>query len=82
MRRKLTIGRWTAELYQRAIYLHRGPNPDCDTCFGRGGYDVGGWVGEDGDVTVDPETEMCGCWNPDGWRIPLWFRSRVASEPF
>ncbi len=77
MRRKLAIGRWTVELYQRAIYAHRGPNPECLTCFGLGGIEVGGTVGEDGEVTIDPETELCPCWNPDGYRIPLWRRRPV-----
>ena len=90
MRRKYTIGRWTAELYQRAIYAYRGPDPCCVECLGFGGIEVGGievggTVGEHGDVTADPETVLCRCWNPDGIRIPLWRRPRrqyATGAPF
>lgn len=82
MHRTITIGRWMAELYDRAIHIHRGPDPDCWDCAGAGGFEVGGALGEDGEVCVDPETELCDCWDPTGIRIPLWRKPRLTVEPF
>ncbi|MGW2861870.1 hypothetical protein [Streptomyces sp. NPDC001205] len=76
------FGRWTAELYQRAIYLQQQPKPKCPTCGGTGALEVGG--GYVLDHTWQPDTEPCPCWDPfRTWRLPLWPRSqRTETEPF
>lgn len=79
MHRTIRFGRWTAELYQRAIYLTRGPDRSCPDCRGEGGIEVGHRITDGGDVDYD--TDVCGCWDPAGIRIPLW-RRRQVGVPF
>jgi len=71
----IRFGRWTLEVYQRAIQIIRGPHPECPVCAGHGGYEVAlnHW---------EAETELCECWDPSPIiRIPLWFR-RTERVPF
>lgn len=76
--RPITIGRWRIELYRRAIFIVRGPKPNCPTCDGTGGYEVP----TANHATHGPEIDLCHCWNPGtGIRIPLLPR-RTITEPF
>lgn len=76
MNRKITFGRWTAELYQRAIHVTREPDPHCPNCAGS----RGGWIpyGDDADW------DECSCLDQlRTWRLPLWPGARTtAEEPF
>ncbi|GAA2630044.1 hypothetical protein [Streptomyces axinellae] len=68
----LTLGRWTAELYGRALHIYRLPKRNCRDCHGEGAAPV---VAEGPSFEV--EYDLCGCWNPDrSIRIPLAPRSR------
>ncbi|GHB55970.1 hypothetical protein GCM10010331_49810 [Streptomyces xanthochromogenes] len=76
----IRIGRWTAELYQRAIYLQQRPKPNCPECGGVGAVEVGG--GYVLDHTWEPDSAPCPCWDPyRAKRIPLWRRAKIV-EPF
>lgn len=76
MSRKLTIGRWTVELYHRAVHLTRQPDPKCPDCAGS----QGGWIRYGGDAGWDE----CPCLDQlRTWRLPLWpGRPVTAEEPF
>lgn len=76
MQRTITIGRWMAELHRRAIHITRGPSRRCPKCHGEGGSEWGGDLNADGTLASDWEVELCDCWNPIGFRISLWRRSR------
>ena len=75
----ITLGRWTAELYGRALHIYRRPDPNCHHCHGEGGYEVL----TDGPAPA-PDYDLCTCWNPDrGLRIPLAPKRRRQMEvPF
>jgi len=68
MSHSITIRRWRLELSQRAIHLVRQPDPNCPDCAGDGGYQVS----EHGIADYD----LCHCWSPNGYRIPLAPRRR------
>lgn len=72
----IRIGRWQAELHQRAIHITREPDPNCATCAGHGGIEVY-------TLNLDsPETELCDCWDPAPIiRVPLWIR-HTERAPF
>lgn len=76
MNRTIRIDRWSVELYQRAIYIQQGANPQCRDCEGTGAVEFHvGWPPE-------PEYDHCACWDPTtSTRIPLWRRAAVT-EPF
>ncbi|WP_445520517.1 hypothetical protein [Streptomyces sp. NEAU-174] len=70
----IRIGRWQAELHQRAIYITREPNPNCPDCSGeRRAW----WVDS-------PYDEPCHCLDQlRTWRLPLWRRRPYpVEEPF
>ena len=75
----LHIGRWTAELYQRAVHVVAEPRPrqNCPDCLGAGGH---GWITEHGDA----DWEDCHCLSSlRTWRLPLWPGRRLTeTEPF
>lgn len=65
----IRIGRWTVEVYQRAIHIQQVPNPNCRDCGGEGGWWDGGWDGE------SPEPVPCACTaRLRHYRLPLWRR--------
>lgn len=70
------FGRWTAELYQRAIYIQQTAKPNCPDCKGRGATET------DGTGDWEPDSAICPCWDPTRTiRIPLWRRPEIT-EPF
>lgn len=71
-----TFGRWTVELYRRAIHLTRHPDPNCPDCNGT----LGGWA-QHGDIH---DWDTCACLNQlRFWRLPLWPRPAHAERyPF
>ena len=79
MRRSITIGRWTADLHQRAIHITREPKAksNCGSCAGQGGH---GWITPGGDA----DWEDCHCVSQlRTWRLPLLTRSTATEEhPF
>ncbi|MEV8523217.1 hypothetical protein AB0451_03515 [Streptomyces sp. NPDC052000] len=80
MSNSIRIGRWAAELYQRAIYIEQRPKRDCPDCGGHGAIEVGGEYVLD--HTWEPDSEPCPCWDPYRTiRIPLWRRAKIV-EPF
>lgn len=72
----IRIGRWTAELYQRAVHVTREPDSNCPNCSGSGG----GWI----TYTSGADWDECGCLDQlRTWRLPLWPGRRYAeTEPF
>lgn len=74
MRNSLTIRRWRIDLYGRALYVQRMPDPNCGDCRG---------AGHVGDDDPDPDYAACRCWNADGGiRIPLARRAVAERFPF
>lgn len=77
----IRIGRWQAELHQRAIYIQRQPKSNCPDCQGTGLIETG-----TGEYVLDyhwaADVEPCPCWNPyRSLRIPLGPRP-VERYPF
>ncbi|MFJ1696230.1 hypothetical protein ACIOHC_13925 [Streptomyces sp. NPDC088252] len=65
----IRIGRWTAELHQRAIHITREPDPNCPDCSGGGG----GWMPNG----FGADWDECLCLDQlRTWSVPLWFRTR------
>lgn len=76
----IRIGRWTFEVYQRAIHVTRGPDLQCPDCSGHGGIETGGQYVLD--YHWSPEFDLCGCWDPAPLvRLQLWPR-RTERVPF
>ncbi|MFJ2110544.1 hypothetical protein ACIOEX_01225 [Streptomyces sp. NPDC087850] len=73
----LRIGRWQAELHQRAIHITREPDPHCPNCAGSRGSWMPHHLGADWDE--------CACLDQlRTWRIPLWPHAnhQYTKEPF
>ncbi|MET9517479.1 hypothetical protein [Streptomyces sp. NPDC002994] len=80
MSHTIRIGRWTAELYQRAIYLQKQPDPHCRDCQGNGEVAYGPGLGPFGE---EPDIQPCPCWDPyRSLRIPLWRKPAPDGWPF
>lgn len=73
----LRFGRWEVELYQRAVHVHRKPDPNCRDCGGEGGHGVI-------DIEYGPDWDDCHCLNQlRTWRLPYWPRRTKTQEyPF
>lgn len=73
----ISIGRWTVDIFQRALHLTREPDPNCPDCVGsRGGFAP---LGRDADWIE------CRCLDQlRTWRMPLWPRrtTTYTTEPF
>lgn len=59
-----------------AVELTDTPRPRCQDCGGEGGYESAG-------LAEEPETNLCGCWDPSrAWLItlvPRWIARRWLS---
>jgi len=73
----IRIGRWTLDIFQRAIHLTREPALNCPKCAGT----RGGWMPHH----LDADWIECRCLDQlRTWRMPLWSRpaSTYSGEPF
>jgi hypothetical protein len=71
------FGRWTLDVFQRALHITREPHPDCPDCTGTGG----GWMPHH----LDNGWDECQCLDQlRTWRLPLAPRRRATyiEEPF
>ncbi|QIP87590.1 hypothetical protein GLX30_30205 [Streptomyces sp. Tu 2975] len=73
----IRLGRWTFDVFQRALHITREPDPNCADCNGSGG----GWM----PITLGADWDECGCLDQlRTWRLPLAPRRRATytTEPF
>ncbi|MFF5445427.1 hypothetical protein [Streptomyces sp. NPDC012888] len=79
MRNSITIRRWRIDLYERALYLQKQPNPRCADCGGKGHVEYGPGY-HDGE---EPYFAPCDCWDPfHNIRIPVGRTVITERYPF
>ncbi|OLZ72527.1 hypothetical protein AVW11_03805 [Streptomyces amritsarensis] len=73
----LTLGRWRIDLYERALYLQRQPDPKCAECHGEGTVETPA----EHALLPDAQVEPCACWDPfKNIRIPLGRRLVITER--